>query len=298
LTRKGKEKENRIQRRTFFGGSNVDPDIAKLYVALQEQQFTITEPAEMIDISVEPMHHITSNKPVRGKIVKMFAESNMDTCWAPVMRKYLVDGVKVESSMIAIGGAYLDLCPRPISYDASGNASPEYTEEYSFVYLPSELIDPISQAVKRDTGMIIGEEGIIHDRTQGLMRFTGQYDTEGAIPITIYRDEVHEEVDDDGDPVLDEDRNPVTDTHMVAERGQTANSLYNTIKGKGEDVIIGGVAFGKFGISAQVPKNNKGLPPEGTKVRLKFKLAGFHLMYKATGVSHIEWNRNRSKAGI
>jgi len=170
----------------------------------------------------------------------------------------------VKGDVIPIFGAHIDLHPR-----ASSAKLKNYGKSLVNVYLPTNTVTYLAQAVKDKTGMNIAEGKEIVDVSQGLTSFLmGGSKGVDVIPCKMYQPLMGE--GDDNEEIVD---------YRIRKMG--LNQLYMAAVGDEQVRILGGVAFVHLGVTfpcAPEEISRSGEVPKGSLVDLKFKLVSFHCL--------------------
>jgi len=168
-----------------------------------------------------------------------------------------------KGDVIPIFGAHIDLHPR-----ASSAKMKNYGKSLVNVYLPTNTVAYLAQAVKDKTGMNIAEGKEIVDVSQGLTSFLmGPTKGVDVIPCKMYQ------------PITDEDDNEQIVDYNITKMG--LNQLYMAAANDEQVRVLGGVAFVHLGVTfscAPDEISRSGEVPKGSLVDLKFKLVSFHCL--------------------
>lgn len=169
----------------------------------------------------------------------------------------------VRGDVIPIFGAHIDLHPR-----ASSAKLKNYGKSLVNVYLPTNIVTYLAQAIKDKTGMNIAEGKEIVDLSQGLTSFLmGPTKGTDVIPCKMYQAVTD---DDDDTKIID---------HNIKRLG--LNQLYTAAASDERVRVLGGVAFVHLGVTfscAPDEISRSGEVPKGSLVDLKFKLVSFHCL--------------------
>lgn len=187
--------------------------------------------------------------------------------------EYKVDTGPIKHDVISMSPVIVDLKTRAPSKSKNSGT---YGVDWWNIYIPIKLMEKLAADIKRVTGYIVGNDGVIMDNTQGLASITVNIrNAEDSPEITMVTPKVNEE---DGAADGVDHENMGTMAEIMASGG--------------EDELLAGVGFFSLGVSI---KGNAGQepPPAGSLVKLSLKMKAFHaLSVIEDGVRRITYNSN------